>query len=398
MLPSVAGRRRLGDLGGRVVFCLFLAWLVASSLRSPHWNWDLVPYVACALEGRFSDSEDLRAATFAEVRRGVPLSRFRVLTTGGYFGDVFHDPEALEEQLPFYRIKPAYVMLLRLVARAGMPLVTATLVVSVAASALFALLVLYWLRRHFAPRAAGPLAVLLSLLIGLPIVARLSTPDALSGCVLWVVVYALCERGALGVASLAVILSVAVRSDNVVVGLWLAALLFALDRRGGRLHPLPHAATALGVILVYEASVKAAGAYPWTTFFVHSFRAPLSLPAEWHGTLSLRFYLEVIARNAHMFLDPQPAAIVLLGAVAFVQLPAGEDLRSGLRRALPPLVLLLAVGRYLLYPFVMGRHLFPFYAAIGVLFLVSNDELRRRFGSAVNEVRASEPPSATKEP
>jgi hypothetical protein len=380
----------LADLGGLGFFCLFLAWLVARSIHSPHWNWDLVPYVACVLESQFTDPADLQAATFEEIRRIVPPSRFVALTSGDYFGDVFRDPEALRQQLPFYRIKPAYLELLRLLASAGLSPVTATLAVSIAASVSFAVLVFFWLRIYLAPRASGPFAVLLSLLIGLPIVARISSPDAISGCCLLVALYALCEHAALGVASLALVLSVAIRSDNVIIGIWFAALFFAVDRRGDRLHPWRHAATALGVVAVYAVNVRAATAYPWTTFFVHSFGAPLARPAEWHGSLSLPFYLAVLARNAHMFLDPQAAAMALLGVVTFVQLPVATDHRSRLRRSLPPTLLLLAVARYLLYPFVMGRHLFPFYAAIGVLFLTSNAELGGRLGLAAEEDRRPE--------
>jgi hypothetical protein len=395
MLASAAGSRRrcgrLADLGGLAVFCLFLVWLVARSIHSPHWNWDLVPYVACVLQSRFPDPADLHAATFEEIRRIVPPARFVALTTGDYFGDVFHDPEALRQQLPFYFVKPAYVALLRLLTSAGLSPVTATLAVSIVASATFALLVFFWLRLHFAPRAAGPFAVLLSLVIGLPIVARISTPDAVSGCLLLVALYALCEHAALGIASLAIVFSVAVRSDNVIIGLWFAALFFALDRRGGRLHPWRHATTAVGVVLVYVVNVRAAAAYPWATFFVSFFGSlPLSRPVEWSGRLSLHFYLAVLARNAHMFLDPQSAAVALLGVVTFVQLPIASQLGSQLRRSLPPIVLLLAAVRYLLYPYVMGRHLFPFYAAIGVLFLTSNAELGRRFGVAAKETARSE--------
>jgi hypothetical protein len=379
---SSSERSRSGyDLGGLVVFCLFAIWLVASSVHSPHWNWDLVPYVACVLGDRFPDPADLREATFEEIRRVVSPARFAALTTGDYFGDVFRDPEALRQQLPLYRVKPAYVALLRLLARAGLSPVTATLAVSIFASVCFAGLLLLWLRRHLAPRAAGPFAVLLSLLIDLPVIARISTPDALSGCCLLVALYACCEHAAFGAASLAILLSVAVRSDNVIVGLWLAALFFALDRRGGRFHPWRHGATAVAVTLVYVANVRAASAYPWTTFFVHSLGAShLARPAEWHGELSLRFYVTALARNARMFLAPQPAAIALLGWVTFVQLPVTDRLGARLQRSLPPMVLLLAVVRYLLYPYLMGRHLFPFYAVIGVLFLTSNPGLVRRFG------------------
>lgn len=385
MLSSVAGDRRrygqLADRAGIALFGFFLVWLVARSVHSPHWNWDLVPYVACVLENRISAPADLHAATFEEIRRIVPSARFAELTSGEYFGDVFRDPEALRQQLPFYRVKPAYIVLLRLLASTGLSPVTATLAISIAAAVSFAALVFFWLRLHFASRAAGPFAVLLSLLIGLPIVARIASPDALSGCLLLIALYALCEHAALGAASLAIVASVAIRSDNVIFGLWMAALFFARDDRQDRFHPWRSAIAALGVIVVYLLNVRAAAGYPWATFFVHSFAGALPRPAEWRGDLSLRFYLATVARNAHMFLDAQPAAIALLGAVAFVQLPAASDLRSRLRRFLPPTVLSIAVIRYLLYPFLLGRHLFALYAALGVLFLTSNRELGRRLGS-----------------
>jgi hypothetical protein len=374
------------DLAGIVSFCLFLVWLVARSIHSPHWSWDLVPYVACVLESRFSEPVDLHAATFEEIRRVVPPGRYASLTTGtDYWTAVFRDPEALHQQLPFYRVKSIYVALLRVLASLGLSPVTATLAVSIAASVSFAVLVFFWLRLHFAASAAGPFTALLSLLIGLPIIARISTPDALSGLCLLVALFALCEHAALGAASVLIVLSVAIRSDNVIAALGFAALLFGIDRRGGRLHPWAHATTALGGVLVYVVSVHAAEAYPWTTFFAHSFGAPISRPAEWHGGLSLPFYLAVLARNSHMFLDPQPATMVLLAMVAFAQLSAVDELGSCLRRSIPPTVLLFAVIRYLLYPYVLGRHLYPFYATIGVLFLTSNAELLRRFGGAPEE-------------
>jgi hypothetical protein len=389
MLNSVAGGRRrcgqLADLAGIALFGFFLLWLVARSVHSPHWNWDLVPYVACVLENRISVPAELHAATFEEIRQIVPSARFAALTSGEYFADVFRDPEALRQQLPLYRVKPAYIMLLRLLASTGLSPVTATLVVSIAASVSFAAFVFFWLRLHFVSAAAGPFAVLLSLLIGLPIVARISSPDALSGCCLLIALYALCEHAALGAASLAIVASVAIRSDNVIFGLLMAALFFARDGREDRFHPWRSAATALGVVVVYLLNVRAAGGYPWATFFAHSFAGALPRPAEWHGELSLPFYLATVARNAHMFLDAQPAAIALMGVVAFVQLPPANDLRSRLRRSLPPTVLSIAVIRYLLYSFLLSRHLFALYAALGVLFLTSNRELGRRLGSGTGE-------------
>jgi hypothetical protein len=392
-MASVAGGShrfgRAADAGGLAVFWLFLVWLVAASISGAHWNWDLVPYVALALESRFSDPAVLHAETFEEIRRVVAPARFAALTTGAYFGDIFRDPEALQKQLPFYRVKPAYVALLRILASAGLSPVTATLMVSIAGCVSVAMIVLLWLRRYFAAKAAGPLTVILLLLIGLPTVARISSPDALSGFTLLVALYALCEHGALRAASLAILLSVAIRSDNVINGLSLAALLVALDRGGDWHRSARHAVTALGVVLVYEWNVRSAGAYPWETFFLHSFAIdPVSRPAEWHETLSLGFYLEVLARNYRMFLNPQPVAIALLGVVAFAQLPVAAELEPRLRRALPPTVLGLALFRYLLYPYVMGRHLLPFYAAIGVLFLTSNAGLGSRFGLPAKQTDA----------
>lgn len=370
----------VADRAGLLVFFTFLVYLVASAIHSPHWSWDLVPYVACALENRFPDSTALHSATFEEVRRIVPPARFVALTSGVYFGDVFHDPESLRQQLPFYRTRPVYVELIRLISRAGVSPVIATLAISITASASFALLLLVWLRAHLALRAAGPLAVLVSVLAGLPTIARVSSPDAISGLCLLGVLYAVCERSALGLAAAGILLSVGVRSDNVLFGLAFTALLFSLDRRGGRLDPWRYAATALAIAFVYSVVIRAASAYPWTTLFVHSFGGQLPQPAGWHGRLSPYFYLATIARNARHLAEPQPAAIALLGVLTFVQTPPADGLGLRTQRAFPPFVLLLVLVRYLLFPSLMVRHLFPFYSVIALLFLLSNGELARRFG------------------
>ncbi len=170
-----------------IPYVLFTA-LAAIGVAATGWlhplnNWDLIGYIASAFANSSLGGAELHEATYAELRRAVPAARFDLLTTNGpYARGVFADPAALEQQLPFYRIRVLYILALQALAPLARGLAGATYLVSAASAAGLTLLTGLMLRRS-APQIPWPIAALilvLALYLGAVLnVARLSTPDAL---------------------------------------------------------------------------------------------------------------------------------------------------------------------------------------------------------------------------
>ena len=74
-LKRAASSRTLLDRLAVVFFAAtFLAVSVYTFVR-PDYNWDMVAYLATALEDRVSDPEGLHAATWAQVEAGAPEAK-----------------------------------------------------------------------------------------------------------------------------------------------------------------------------------------------------------------------------------------------------------------------------------------------------------------------------------
>lgn len=195
-------------------------------LLDPVNNWDLVGYIASALHGDGMTGAALHRETYEELRAAIPPERFQLLTTNGlYARGVFADPAALEQQLPFYRIRVVYVWLVGALGSLTGSLAQATYLISAASAAGLSVLAGVLMRRA-TPGLAWPVTALMlaaALYLGaVPLLARLSTPDALYGLGA-LAALALFDRARMA-ALLIVALLPLIRTDAVL----LAALLFVL--------------------------------------------------------------------------------------------------------------------------------------------------------------------------
>lgn len=285
-VPGVGARRPAALLCAAVA-----AGALGLSAARPHWNWDMIGYVAAARSLADGDAGVLQGFTYAEVERSVPPAVFAELAPAGgdsYRRAVRADPEAFREQLPFYRIRPLHNAAVLLLSRAGVGLGRAThLVPGIAVAAAIALLL---------PLAASalppPLAAALPLLavaFGALDVARLATPDgtALLGVVLAGLLYA---AGRATPLFLLLPLLVAVRTDLVLLSLPLAAAAGAVARRPAA------AALSGGVALALALAIPAHFGHPgWAVTFHHTFVAPLARPLSEPPALDAARYLRVLA-------------------------------------------------------------------------------------------------------
>jgi hypothetical protein len=92
-----------------VILSAFAALLVlAIGLMRPHYNWDMVGYVASALSADGYHGADLSTATYESLRNNVSATRFDQMLEGNYCCTVYRDPPSLARRLPFCRMRVMY--------------------------------------------------------------------------------------------------------------------------------------------------------------------------------------------------------------------------------------------------------------------------------------------------
>ena len=213
--------------------CVGLALLLAATAWKPWYNWDLVAYIGAVYAHTESDLQVVHARAYEDTRRHVPAPDYTEIIGQGSAGKsppwrarLAEEPRAFAQFLPAFQVKPVYPMLMSILGTAGMDLVTASVFLSKAAYWLTGLLLYYWLSIYLRPWMACLFATLVMLSPPAVILARLSSPDALSTLIALAVLFLLTERGnGYRVALLLAVLSVLVRHNNLLLLLFAALLI-----------------------------------------------------------------------------------------------------------------------------------------------------------------------------
>jgi hypothetical protein len=279
---DIAKASRIGSSAVYAVFCLLL---IIGSFARPLYDWDLLPYVAIAIEDRHATNPaELHRATYDLVRSRVKDDQWRALVGGNtYRVEQAENAESFQSQLGMYRIKLGYKWALQAVSRWVDPVI-ATVVVSVASAvAIAAAIGLFLVSRGFSSTMA--LAVPALMAAGLPAMARSSQPDALFSMFL-IGGFIAFIAGRHWPASLLFVLSVIVRPDNVVFMALLvpAALLYRIDWR-------PYALGLTASVAAYLFATTGADHPGWWRHFVFSVVELQPTLVGFDPPLSLRTYL-----------------------------------------------------------------------------------------------------------
>jgi hypothetical protein len=265
----------------RLSFSVYLAVVLLAAGyvgRHPEYNWDLIPYAAIVVQPQTQDAAALHAQTYRLVRDAVPPLRMRELVASGYEQDIAASPDLLVQQLPFYRIRPLYLLALRACTLVAASPVRATIYVSLAAYLALCLLVWAWLR-DLAPLLRCAVASLIAISQPLLHVAGLSNPDALLAAVVVLAFYLFVVHERAGAALALLCASVLIRSDNVFLCALFAGYLGWRNRHAGRTRWLVPAGAALAGIVWVAWWHHTVGNYGWRLTLYHSFIMPLSNPA-----------------------------------------------------------------------------------------------------------------------
>ena len=267
------------------------------------------------------------------------------------------DPDAFNAQLPFYRIKPLYLLVVAAFAKLTATVTEATVVVSVLSFCAFSLGLLWFAVRALGAVLGSVVGVLFALAPTTTNVAALSTPDALLMLLTGVAAVLFVRQRPLSAAWL-LTLGVLVRTDLQVFNVCLAAAWLLLAQRQPRAGLV--AGVLAGSILVAAAVDAWAGNYGYAVLYRHTFIGYSPHPASLQGlNIPAALFLRNIPvgvlgglSNGGLWL-----VLALLGlcAVLFWRTGQPERMAAGRAQALACCALLAAVGasicvRFVLFP------------------------------------------------
>ncbi|GHC75476.1 hypothetical protein [Limoniibacter endophyticus] len=214
IVGRVAARRFLDRFAGFFFLFSILALTLYGVVR-PDYNWDMVAYVGTALEDRYTDAETLHAETWKRIEAGADEGQqFHLKFSNPYNLAQWENPDNFQSQLSMYRVKVAYIWLLRLLEPA-IGLIDAIILLSALPAFLIGLTIFAWLKRTDSLQA-GFLLIPFLWIADYARLAAVATPDALACVVaLWALYLLYFRKEMLG--CLVLVLSVLVRPDNIIL-------------------------------------------------------------------------------------------------------------------------------------------------------------------------------------
>lgn len=264
-MPRATGQRatraiaRLPDPVWHALIALLCLAAPVCGLIYNRYNWDMLAYIGIVKSWHAPDFAAAHASTYADAEAfaqswGLSHAYAKLVNPAQpYRLACLRDAQVFFEQLPFYRVRPVYLLLLDLVSRLTGSVAAACVFVSAfAVLATNAALARFALARC-SRRAAAVLVGLLCTSPALFWAAEMCTADGLTAlCVATAAIAFAGERRLLAAALLSI--GVGVRSDQVVLNAVLAACLLAEGLQRQQL------ANSLPAVLLLGASVLAAEA------------------------------------------------------------------------------------------------------------------------------------------
>ncbi|HEU5238868.1 MAG TPA: hypothetical protein VFU37_17175 [Pyrinomonadaceae bacterium] len=299
----------------RLLTLVLLLYLNIHWLR-PVYNWDMIPYVGLAYEFAGATPAEAHARAYDAAKKSVDEGTFQLLAGNSDYRRLnATDATVFDQQLPMYRVKVAYPWMIQKLLRAGWDPVYASILISKIAYIALGIALFVWVSSILPfPPFIDVLAVWI-LMSFTPVLrlAQLSTPDALSAVVVVSALVAAESRRDLRLSMILLLLSVAIRPDNV---FWLFAFTTVCVIQSSKSRVTAICASLAGTALAFIL-MKWAGTPSWPVLFYHAFVKRIPNEATFHSPLMFADYVRVYLQQLSPANRPQFGVVfVFLGVLA----------------------------------------------------------------------------------
>jgi len=316
--------------------------------------------------------EKIHEEVYAAAKENVPAPLYDRLTdqSNKYRGAAANNTMAFYNQLPFYVVKPLYTGLAYLLYKCGISLTMSTIWPSVFSYFFAGLLLFYWIQKYWPPAFAFLAAMLVMLSAPLLGICKLSTPDAMSGLILFAAIFFLIERQSLLWGTIFLLLAILTRLDNVIPATFLL-IATKFSQSTHQLFPNKKLLLLVGLVLLTGFCVSLASrSFGWNIFYYPTFMKQLNSGYEMHGSFELKDYVALAKSQLMTGLFFSSICIFLLLILfLFTGLRSFSFSALSVEQIFAMAFVLIMISRFLLQPLIADRIYIPYYLSL-VVFLV----------------------------
>lgn len=352
-------------------YLIYLVGVFTFAWMRPYYNWDMIPYLAAAHSFEQHNKKQLHDKVFEEVKNSVPSQVYSELTQGDYRQTMLNDAEAFYQQLPFYKPKLIYVWLIYALTQLGFNGISAMNVLSVVPSFVASLLILMFLLHETTGIYPYVLSILVINVSGLLDVARLSTPDALSACIVLLAIFFILRKRYFLLGFAFLITSIFVRVDNLLFGILIFTYLrffsFEEFRISTRMYLVLITVCVLSFVIV-SFGIKN---YGWATLISHITINKVVTPESFQPSITFFGYILIVVKRGFIqfVTNPLMSFFFMLGLTTSYLLKfINRDNKIFIYGHVTAIMALSIVVHFVLFPDLLNRYFITQYLMGAIAF------------------------------
>jgi hypothetical protein len=357
--------------------CIWLAYIFCISLvafysiKKPEYNWDMLGYMALVLRMENKNIDEIHRMTYENARENIPAESYQRLTdsSNAYRKKMKEHATEFYQQLPFYIVKPLYIVSVYLFYKAGVSLPRSTVLPSVLSYFVIGIFLLFWLQQIVSLFYASCIGLLLMISPPFLMVAKLSTPDGLSALLIFSAFYFLIGKPSFKAMSIFLLLSMLARLDNILLASALLFLLMLIDNSNGKLSVSKYTPVILSMAGCFFCITATVRSFGWSLFYYPSFMGYLHLAAGLKTGFLFPDYLHLLYSAAINGFYHAYFPFFLLAGIFFAYKKRIGSLKNPNQDLLVYFCLLLvSLLRFLLQPDLSDRFFIAYYLIGAILF------------------------------
>jgi hypothetical protein len=360
------------------LYCLLMIAVCVYTYKKQAYNWDILPYMAVVLSYENKDATAVHQTVYSIAKKEIPTQAFSQLTDtfSSYRKLMAASPDEFRLQLPFYSVKPLYTGICYLFYKAGLPLTRATALPSLLSWWLIAMLLYWWIRKYHSTLFAACTSTLLMLMPPLLLTAQLSSPDSLSGLLIFAAVFYSTEKKRYPIAALLLLLSVFTRLDNLLPAFFISLAVYYQEKSAGRISLPKYILFLLALVISYVSITAIISTSNWGVLYYPAFASHLNPYYDIHRSFSFSGYISLAKSQLMTGLYYSLLLPYLL--LSFLYLYGSKPRSFTLEQRLCSVFLVIIAIRFVLQPAIADRFYIGYYLA-AIVFLLTK---RRQQGGA----------------
>jgi hypothetical protein len=353
---------------GTYFFCLLM--IAVFAYKHPHYNWDILAYMALVIQEDNSDIKQIHEMTYKAAEENIPAIDYEHLIMGEHRKNLSTDPTAFFKTLPLYAVKPMYLKMVSLFHKAGFSLPVSTVLPSIVFYILLGLLLFYWLLKYLKiiwAFAVGISIMLSSFMVFMP---RLSSPDCMSAFLLLSAFYFIIQKPSLKWMFLFLLLSVFARLDNIIPCFFILSFLFFTRQWQKEIKPKYYllmlfviAACYFGIIAI---TMKPFG---WNIFYYPTYARYMNLSHSFDASFSIKNYIALVFSQITTAVVFYHFIFFMLFVLLILYSPNFKYRNVTLDQSFTVLLVVIILFRFILYPDLSDRFNIAYYLCFLIIFI-----------------------------